>query len=94
MKRTFFNPKKINWARIAQAEWSNIKDDIREMYGDKAICTTYNDQRVYGRRIKFRTHPDVSRDEVIGFIKGKGYMAERHPQGYVLAYFRSPESWL
>lgn len=89
MKKTFFNPKKIDWTSIAQAEWSNLRDDIREEYGNKSLLTTYNDQRLYGRRIKFKTHPNVSRDEIIGYIKGKGYKTERHSQGYVLVYLGS-----
>ncbi len=91
MRKTILNIKKIDWTSIAQAEWSNLRDDIREEYGNKSLLTTYNDQRSYGRRIKFRTHPDVSRDEVIGYIKGKGYMAERHSQGYILVYLGSFE---
>jgi hypothetical protein len=91
MKRTFLNIKKIDWSRIAQAEWSVLKDYIKEEYGNKALLTTYNDQRSYGRRIKFKTHPNVNRDEVIGFIKGKGHTVERHSQGYILVYLGSFE---
>jgi hypothetical protein len=91
MKKTILNIKPIDWSGYAQMDWEQLRQDIRDEYGNKSLLTTYNDKRLYGRRIKFSTHPNVNRDEIIGFIKGRGYKAERHPQGYILIHLGSPD---
>ena len=90
MKKTLENIKPIDWAEYAQMGWEYLRESIRDEYGAKALLTTYNDKRSYGRRIKFRTHPDVSRDEIIGYVKGKGFTAKRHGP-YVLVCLGSPD---